>query len=85
MTQSYILLIRLHFNINISRHSSCISVRYQHWAISPYTICWHPNTTKACVTIVDLKYGRLNNIIQERTTKALFQKDVKLKLCVPTL
>ena len=62
MAQSYIQLIRLHFNINISRHSLCISVSYHDGAISSYTIGWHSNTTKACVTTVDLKYGRLNNV-----------------------
>ena len=81
MAQSYVQLIRLHFNINISRHSLCISVRYQDGTISSDTIGWHSNTTKACITIVGLKYGRLNNIIQKSTTKVLFLKNIKLKPC----
>lgn len=63
MAESYVLLIRLHCNINISWHPSGIFVRYQNRAVSSYTILWHSNTTKACITVVNLKYGTLHNII----------------------
>ena len=82
MAQSYIQLICLHFNINISWHSLCVSVRYQDGTISSYTICWHSNTTKAFLAILDLKYRRLNNVIENATMNALFQKDVNLTLCI---
>lgn len=63
MAKSYILLIRLHCNINISWHPSGISVRDQDRAISSYTVLWHSNTTKAGTTVVNLKYGRLHDMI----------------------
>ena len=56
MAQSYILLIRLHCNINISWHSLCIPVRYQDGAISSYTIFWHSNATKVETAIANLIY-----------------------------
>ena len=57
MAQSYILLICLHCNINISWHPSGILVRYQDRTIKSYTIFWHSNTTETCTTVVNLKYG----------------------------
>ena len=72
MTKSYILLIRLHCNINISWHPSGIFVRYQDRTISSYTIFWHSNTTKACTTVVNLKYGRLHNTAYKTIMKICF-------------